>query len=544
MQLRPYQREAIDALYSYFENNIGNPLIVMPTGTGKAVTIADFIKGAVQAYPDTRVLMITHVKELISQNYQTIIRNWPDAPAGVYSAGLGKRDIGKQILCGGIQSIHRKAYDVQRCDLLIVDECHLIPRNSSTMYGKFIADLRTINPYMKIVGFTATPYRMDSGMLHRGKGALFDDVAYEMSILDAVQDGYLCEVIPKRMATQLDVTGVGSRGGEFIPGQLERAVDKDEITKAAVAEIVQYGQSRAAWLVFAAGVDHAEHVRDEVRSHGYSAEVISDRTSKGERDRYINDFKAGRLRALVNVSVLTTGFDAPNTDLIAMIRPTKSPGLFVQMVGRGTRPIDGNIGNLPTSEQRLEAIARSAKPNCLLLDFAGNTSRHGPVDKITVDKTPSEGTGEAPVKECPQCHEVCFAGVRYCPTCLFEFPEPQPELNPVADNSAVLSSQVVAEWIPVFGVEYYRHTKAGGNTTLRVEYKTGIISTQKEWVCFEHTGFPRDKAVRWWQRRLPGVAPPNTVAEALQSAKLLRIPTKIQIKPNGKYREIIGHAFD
>jgi len=180
MELRPYQQESIDSLYTHFGKFDGNPLIVLPTGTGKSVVIAKFLQGAIEAWPDTRIVMVTHVKELIAQNFQTLIRNWPEAPAGIYSAGLNRRDIHSQIVCAGIQSIYKRAYELQGVDLILVDEAHLIPRSSDTMYGQFLREVKEINPDVKVIGFTATPYRMDSGMLHTGKDHLFDAIAYEI----------------------------------------------------------------------------------------------------------------------------------------------------------------------------------------------------------------------------------------------------------------------------------------------------------------------------------------------------------------------------
>jgi DNA repair protein RadD len=266
MLLRPYQRAAIDALYDYFSGNAGNPLVVMPTGTGKSVVIASFIREAIHAYPETRILMLTHVKELIQQNFQALLNMWPEAPGGIYSAGLSRRDIHAQVLFAGIQSIHKRAARVQRCDLVIIDEAHLLSRTDGSMYRAFLSELNSINAGMlKVVGFTATPYRMDSGLLHVGKDRVFTDIAYSVPILDMIAQGYLSTVIPKQTQTQLDVSSVGTRGGEFIAKDLEAAVDRDEVTRAAVAEIVQHGAERGSWLVFCSGVDHALHVRDAIR---------------------------------------------------------------------------------------------------------------------------------------------------------------------------------------------------------------------------------------------------------------------------------------
>ena len=524
MELRPYQRAAINALYDYFSGNTGNPLVVMPTGTGKSVVIAGFIREAVESYPETRILMLTHVKELIHQNFQALIRAWPEAPAGIYSAGLSRRDIGAQILFAGIQSIHKHAARVQRCDLVIVDEAHLLGRQESGMYRAFLAELNRINSgFLKIVGFTATPYRLDSGLLDEGKDRLFTDIAYEVAVLRMIQDGYLSPVVPKQTTTQLDVAGVGTRGGEFIAGQLEAAVDREDITRAAVSEIVAYGQGRGSWLVFCSGVAHARHVRDAVREHGISAESVTGDTPGPERDSILADFKSGRLRCVTNANVLTTGFDAPGTDLIALLRPTKSVGLYVQMVGRGTRLAPG-------------------KDDCLVLDFAGNTARHGPID--TVDgrkKEKSEADGEAPIKICPACKTISHAAVRACVSCGYEFPPPELKVAARAASNAVLSIQQRSEWVTVTGVSYRAHSKPAKPTSLRVIYDCGFVQ-HSEWVCFEHSGYARQKAEAWWRNRTT-LPIPSTVAAALLDTDILRVPEAIQVQPVGQYTEITAFQF-
>jgi DNA repair protein RadD len=524
MELRGYQRGAIDALYDYFGQNTGNPLVVMPTGTGKSVVIAGFVREALAAFPDTRILMLTHVKELIAQNFQALIRMWPGAPAGIYSAGLSRRDIHAQILFAGIQSIHRHASRVQRCDLVIIDEAHLLSRNDGSMYRKFLMDLDVINAgLLKVVGFTATPYRLDTGLLHVGKDRIFTDIAYTVPVLEMIQQGYLCPVVPKQTETQLDVSGVGTRGGEFIAGQLEAAVDVDDVTRAAVAEIVRHGAGRGSWLVFCSGVKHARHVRDAIREHGISCEMVTGDTPPAERDAILAAYKAGRLRCVTNANVLTTGFDAPGTDLVALMRPTKSVGLYVQMVGRGTRLAPG-------------------KDDCLVLDFAGNTARHGPIDTVDGHRGEKDDEpGEAPVKTCPECQAINHASVRRCISCDHEFPPPELKVTAQASTAALLSTQMQPEWCDVVHVDYRPHAKPGKPTSMRVTYHCGL-STHSEWICFEHAGFPRQKAESWWRRRTDAPIPAN-VAEAMAVSTELRRPTAIQIRPVGQYTEIVGVRF-
>lgn len=524
IELRPYQRDAIDALYSYFSASDGNPLVVMPTGTGKSVVIANFLREAVEGWSDTRVLAITHVKELIQQNFAALIRSWPTAPAGIYSAGLNKRDINAQILFAGIQSIHKRAYNVQRCDLVLIDEAHLVGKNDAGMYRAFLDDLRQINPSLKIIGFTATPHRMDSGLLHEGEGRLFTDIAYNVPILEMINKGYLSPVVAKETETQLDVSGVGTRGGEFIPGQLEAAVDTDPINLAVVNEIVAKGAARGSWLIFCSGVKHAEHIRDAIRSHGITCETVVGDTAPQMRDRYLAGFKNGSIRALTNANVLTTGFDAPGTDLIALLRPTKSTGLYVQMLGRGTRLANG-------------------KDDCLVLDFAGNTLRHGPLDLIDGRRKEKKGDGTAPVKTCPDCKAINHASARECAGCGHEFPPPAIKLDDQPATRALLSTQIKPEWVDVTRVDYCRHFgKHGKPDTFRVNYWCGM-ARHSEFVCLEHTDYPREKARRWWGRRSAGNPAPATIAEALVAAKDLIKPIAIQVKQEGQYTNVTGHLF-
>jgi DNA repair protein RadD len=520
LQLRPYQRAAIDAVYSYFMMACGHPIVVIPTAGGKSLVMAAFIQEVLAQWPDERIIILTHVRELISQNFAELVRLWPEAPAGIYSAGLNRRDVQAQILFAGIQSVHRKAYAIQRADLVLVDEAHLVPRTASATYRRFLGDLTRINPQLKVIGLTATPYRLDSGMLHTGPDALFDDIAFEVSVRELIDERYLAPLISKQTSTQLDVSGVGTRGGEFIAGQLEAAVDHDPITQAAIDEVVAHGRERRSWLLFCAGVDHAGHVCGAVRERGFPCETIFGHTPKTERDRIIAAFKRGEIRALASMGVLTTGFNAPAVDLIAMLRPTKSTGLYVQMAGRGTRLAQG-------------------KDNCLVLDFAGNVARHGPIDLVKPkDKTNGEGDGEAPTKVCPECETIVALPVRVCPDCGYVLPARETHLEATATTRPILSTGR-PEWVDVTGVSYHRHEKPGKPPSLRVDYHCGLVR-HSEWVCPEHGGYATSKAVQWWRRRANGLPPPTTVDEALARTGELLEPIQIAVRPNGRFTEVVN----
>ncbi|MTH96403.1 DEAD/DEAH box helicase [Roseibium sp. RKSG952] len=523
LTLRPYQQAAITAIYGYFQTHTGNPLVVIPTAGGKSLVMASFIEGVLKAWPDQRILIVTHVRELIAQNHAELIGLWPDAQAGIYSAGLGKRDAQARILFAGIQSIHRRAAEVGHTDLVLIDEAHLIPGKSSTMYRRFLDALKAINPALKVIGLTATPFRLDCGMLHEGQNALFTDIAYEAPVRELIDAGYLSPLVSKQPATRLDVSKVGCRAGDFIARDLAAAVDQDAITRAAVTEIIEHGRDRKSWLAFCSGVDHARHVAEEFGRQGISCGTIFGDTPKEARDAILAAFKRGEIRALASMGVLTTGFNAPGVDLIALLRPTQSAGLYVQMVGRGTRLAPG-------------------KENCLVLDFAGNVRRHGPIDLVRPKRPGDGGGGEAPTKVCPDCDSIIALSASECPDCGYVFPAREVKIAPTAATLPVLSPKT-PQWVAVSNISYSRHDKRGGRPSLKVTYSCGI-TTYQEWICFEHQGYARQKAEDWWRKRASGQPMPCNVNEALVLSRSLTRPSHIAVRPSGRYVEITGYRFD
>lgn len=525
IQLRPYQSEAIDATLKYFAEEEGNPLIVLPTGTGKSVVIAEFCRRILRQWPDTKILVVTHVRELIRQNHEELKVLWPEAPAGINSAGLKKREYDPPIVFCGIQSVYNKASRFTKVDLVLVDEAHLIPRKTNTMYQKFLNNLKLMNPHVRVVGLTATPYRLDSGLLHSGKDALFDAVSYEAELKDMVKGGYLTKLVSKQPKTKLDVRNVSIRGGEFVAGELQRAVDRKDVNEAAVQEILSYGADRQSWLIFCSGVSHATHIAELITKRGISCATIFGETPAAERDQIVADFKARKIRAIASMGVLTTGFNAPAVDLLALLRPTQSTGLYIQIMGRGMRNAPG-------------------KENCLVLDFAGNIARHGPVDKVNPKKPrKTDGEGIAPVKECPECNSIVFAGSAECPDCGYVWPPKEPEIDATASTLPVMSESLPVKWVPVNSVSYRQHVKPGSPNSMRVEYRSGL-TVYREWVCFDHKGYPRDKAIKWWAQRMtgPGILPRSTEEAIKESSKLIK-PVEIRVQNNGKYTEIVSFKF-
>ncbi len=375
MKLRPYQREAIDSLYTYFEKNTGNPLLVLPTGAGKSVVQAMFIKEVVEQWPDQRFMLVTHVKELLQQNTDKLKAVWPEADVGMYSAGLGKKQLGHQITVAGIQSAYKKAHEFGIVNIIMIDEAHLLSPKSGSMYQQFLSELLKYNPKMKAIGMTATPYRLDSGLLTDGPNNIFTDICYSAIIQHLIKDGYLSDLRTKNSKAKGDLSSVHMRGGEYIPGELEDAMNTPELVAATVDEAITLAEGRGKLLVFCCGVEHAKAVSKELTEKGVNSECVYGELGKSERAEILEKFSSGHYRALTNINVLTTGFDQPDVDCLVCLRPTQSTGLWVQMIGRGMRIADG-------------------KKDCLVLDFTENTVNHGPVDSVTVKKK-GDGDGEA-----------------------------------------------------------------------------------------------------------------------------------------------------
>jgi len=513
--LRDYQDAAIASIWRYWDKVKGNPLIVAPCGSGKSLMIADLVRSLCQDY-GARVLVITHRSELLRQNESELRKVWPKAPTGFFSAGIGERDYDSQIIFAGIQTIAKKITDFDPFDIVIIDEAHLIPRNTATQYGEACGLLKIMNPACRFVGMTATPFRLDSGLLTQGDGALFDKVVHDIPVQGLVDKGHLVPVHAKRGAAVASMDGVKRRAGEFVGKEMAAAFD--DVLEGACQEVIERGHDRRAWMIFCASVDHAWTAQQIMNDNGVAAEVITGKTPKIERNDIVSRYKAGGIRCLINVSVLTTGFNAPVTDMIAIIRATDSAALYVQIVGRAMRTHPG-------------------KTDALLLDFGGNVERHGPIDDVTVKPPGGDGDGEAPAKACPSCHSILAASARVCPDCLFEFPTPEPAFENRAFSGAVMSSQRHPQWVPVDSVSYHRHKKTGKPDSVRVEYKCGL-RTHKDWLCFDHEGAASRMARK--KTKTYNMDSDVTTDGFLAAATALPFPAEILIKPDGKYERVSG----
>lgn len=474
--LRDYQKRAIDDLYTWLYKNKGNPCLKLPTGSGKSHVIAGFCKDAVMKWPSTKILMLTHVKELIEQNANKIIEHWPNAPMGIYSASVGQRNLDEPITFAGIQSLRGKSKSLGHIDLIIIDECHTVSHKNEGAYRVLINELKEINPNIRVIGLTATPYRLGHGYIFDGD-AIFDDLIDPVSIEELIHKGYLSKLKSKITKKALNVEGVKKRGGEYIEKELQAAVNTSDNNESVINEVINLAGDRKAWLFFCTGIDHAMKIKDLLIEKGIVAECITGKTSKAERESIIKRYKNGEIQALTNANVLTTGFDYPDIDLIAMLRPTLSPGLYVQMVGRGMR-------------------LKSHTDHCLVLDFAGGVQQHGPITNVIPPTKKGVNTsGEPPVKVCDECGELVHPTVKICPECNTVFPIVNKKPYKLHEDD-IMGKEPIE-----MSVSSWRWSSHISKTTkikmIKIRYYSDnlIKKPVEEYLCINHNGYSGQNAL-------------------------------------------------
>jgi len=470
--------------------------------------------------PQASVLILSHTQEIVKQDYESLLDFFPSAFIGIYSAGLNKKQI-RKITVGGIQSVWRKPGLFKDTDLVIVDECHCISHNSTGMYRKFFKAIPA-----RITGMSATCFRLGHGLIYEGKDALFDSIAYDLTAVDKfnelVRDGYLTKLVSVSPSTRLSVDGVKKVAGEYNLKQLAKKVDQESLTKDIIVEVIKYGKNYKKWLVFAVDIAHSEHIAKELTAGGIKTAVLHSKV-EGDRDEIIRKFKEGEVRALVSISMVSVGFDVPDVDLIALLRPTMSPVFHVQSVGRGLR------------------VAPN-KDHCLVLDFAGNTARLGPINDVKIPEKKGKGGGEAPTKTCPECSTIMYAIARECETCGYEF-EFQTKLELKASEADIVADaeKDKKQWMKVSRVQYATHTKTGRPDSLLVVYHCGL-SFYKEWICLGHQGYAKQKADHWARYR--GHTGEMNVSSVFAGRKSLRVPEEILVDFSGKYHNIVDAKFN
>lgn len=505
--LRDYQVKAIRETYKWLYEHQGNPCIVAPTGSGKAHIIAGFCEDILKRNKNAKILVLSHVKELLVQDAEKIKLAWPKAPLAIYSAGLGTKET-DSITVAGIQSIWRKPEELGRIDVVIVDEAHMIQNEDEGMYRRLLSSLQELNPKMRMIGLTATPYRLGQGLLTEGDDAIFQALIEPVTIEELVKRNFLARLTSTFTDLQMNVEGIKKVQGDYEKQELEARVNSSDVNAKVVSETIRRAGNRTAWLVFCVSISHAEKMRDEFIAQGVKAEAITSKTTSEERARIFADFKAGKIRAVTNVGVATTGFDYPDIDVIVMARPTLSPGLYIQMSGRGMRI------KSPGHHQ-----------DCLVLDFAGNIARHGAVTKIIPPRrTVKAGRKSQELSDifkiCPKCHKTIMKRARECVHCGHIFSElsdlsvSDDIMEGVNDNKTEHQDYITPPDLKRIKVSHWSwkviHRKKDMLPMIRVDfYPEGELQRPKQLFLYIMHEYANERAYRLMKSLLQGVRIPE-----------------------------------
>lgn len=538
MEIRKYQVECKQAQFDYFSSgNKGNPLVCLPTGTGKGFVISDFIATCLTHWPTTRAMMVTHDRGLVAQNYAKLQQVMPSLPVGIFSAGLNLRQMGMPVTFGTVKSIvqhlRKDTQSFGRIDVLAVDEAHFINPEEHTYYAFLIKTLKTLNPAMVVIGYTATPYRMKGGSI-LGAG-IFTDIVYDLTDIAGfkrlINEGYLCRVIPKPTENKMQTQDLRIQSGDYSRADISRLITKMQYD--ICDEMVDMAADRNTWAIFTAGIEDSDAIADILQTKGIEAHSVHSKKSNKLNDELLEAYKNGDIQALVSADKLTTGFDHPPIDFIGMLRPTRSPALWVQMIGRGTRP-----------------SLETGKENCLVGDFAGNSEELGPINDPKIPgKRRRKGPGDMPVRICDKCTCYNHAAARVCEFCDAEFSF-EIKLNSSASTAELLREDNYEEIIERFEIQYAvynlheKRSKEGELLTapsVRISYWTDKGKQFNEWIHPESKRL-RPIAEKWWFARLQQVLP-ETAAECLHYTSQIKPPKAIMVHTNKKYPTVKDYIW-
>ena len=545
MKLRYYQRDAIDSLHHWFANRPAedHALIVLPTAAGKTIIFSHFIKEILAKDPTARFLVMAHRKELVEQAETKLKTVWPDAPVGVLAAGMKRFEIDSQILIASRDTLAspKRLDAVGSFDYMIIDEAHNVPPSSHTRYKKIITTLSDRNP-MKVMGCTATPYRMGQGYIYGNrKDHFFKGLAYSASIPELIRNGFLCRLsayaVNEDAIIDAGAVALKFKNGDFKESELEKIAMVDDTILQVINDWIDnaYTKGRTATVFFCVSVLHAEKMTQCLKTYGIEAECVTGETPKDKRENVLKRFNAGSIHAICNVGVLTEGWDAPRADCVALLRPTQSVGLFVQMCGRGMR-------------------LHEEKDNCLLLDYGENVARHGCLDEIQPDQS---APARYHPKICSNCSAINLPSAKKCIECGQEFEgskkfeelqtkkEKEVAKRTKAERQAVLSDEkekAKPRYKPVTDI-YATVTKSQNGS----EYCQVIFTVKNEFfpkkmpLMFGHPK-AHHMAVRKWKKiaeKWGSPKQPWMAAELINSGAFENI-AEIVLQKQGKYENVIG----
>jgi len=552
MDLRDYQVRTLNQVWNAIQVK-QNILITAPCSAGKTIIFSKIIQRLQRENPNFRTMILVDREILVSQSKDKLEMVAPELKGsiGIVCASVSKtKTLDAPVTIASRQSLVKQLDSFPPVQLIIVDEAHLLgtPHQDSLVpdqWGKIITRLKEYNPYVRLIGCTASPYRLGSkgGYIYGNRNRedalpYFDFVDAEITTRELLDGGYitgLTGMASTNSSYQEDLSNISMIAGEYNLGQISTMMCKSVHIRSCVDAWHEYASGRKKTLVFCTSIEHSEQVAQAFIDDDIQALAIHSKLTPIE--------EASRMQALVNgyapvftsVAKLTTGMDVSDIDTIIMARPTKSTALYQQCIGRGQRLAEG-------------------KTECLVIDLTGCTTEFGTnMDNLNVSVPRSAGGGEAPMKICPGqkadnsiCGEAVHASLRYCPYCLFEFPITEAVQAAMGTMEKVeFNKDPVPETFDVSYIDYQIHTsKKSEKDLIKVTYECGSFSRYYDWICLpdHYSGYAVEKAEAWWEERTAEPFPVD-VEEFMFLKDELMEPAKIVVQKKGQYGEVTGYQF-
>jgi len=541
--LRPYQIIALEVMHGALQAQ-DILLLQAATGAGKTIIITRMINRYFHDHQGRRFLILMHKRELVEQFMSAFIRftNVPPSEVGIVCSGMNRRQLDRRVTIGTIQTFVNCLDEFPGADLVVVDETHRVGHASESQYQQILDRLREYKPDHKVIGVTATAYRLGHGMIYGdrckpGRVNFFPDLTHRITYQELRDSGYLMPLVGKIAAPETltaDLLNVDV-SGDYNLTQLGGVMGRPVYIKAAVEAYRQYGMHHQHVCVFACTIEHCEALVAEFRADGFSAVPIHSKLSSVERTANLAGWRAGKYSIAVSVNILIEGFDFKALSCLIFCRPTKSPTVFIQAIGRILR---------------MEA----GKSEALLIDLTNNAASFGfDLDnpRFTIPSG-KDGAGEAPTKVCgnEQCLLPVHAALRVCPHCGFEFPlETIPGCDAVGEMKHVeFNVPDPPEWYEVESMEIGEFcSKKSGKMMGRIVFEYGGLYRKKivsQFFCLpdQYSGYAVERSMLTW-RKFCDEPFPQTVDEFTFLRDFIRQPVGILLDENGKYAEIKDFDF-
>lgn len=457
MQARPYQLECVDSLWNEI---IESPaaLGVLPTGAGKSFIFSLLLKRSLEVKTDVRCIVLMGRIDLVAQTERAVARVIDRRLIGIYCGSMKRKELSYPVTIASIQSIAE--VQMPRADLLIVDEVHNLDQ-SDGRYIRFIERAKEENHKLKIVGFSATPFRSDGEIF--GPNLLFKKVTFRRTLQEMIALGFLVPPVLKASRNEFDISQLRVRAGEYRSEDVDALVKDSDRCKEQVLDALARlnGRLTVAWAT--ANIEHCNLVANKLMALGERVTTVHSKLDRTTRDGNLQSFMTGQVRHMVFVTILSEGWDHPPTDAIILMRPTKSPVLYVQTVGRGLRPYPG-------------------KADCLVLDYGQVVRTLGPLDDPNVRGKTDAQSKEVEFKKensglkcCPACLTFSPMRTAECPECHYQWPPPEKteaKLDKKASESAKILSEKAAPVTEVLGpIEISMYEAKSGNLCVKIHYK-------------------------------------------------------------------------